>query len=295
MRFLKQLFGKTSPKQELMSWQDIVKHVHTEILSNTDVEANIEWGNDLDNTRIAIIEKGDNDEGQQSLFFGNFYHQYQQNPNNLENLTADYIKLIKNRSTDGKLEDAETEQIMPVLKSKDWCDGTLEFIKSESENNDKAISNAPIMMGLVNDINVCFVIDNEQSMAYVTNDLLEKWEIDQDTLKTLALENLKRLMPGVQVDGDGRYILTYDQCYDASFALLAADFAQKLNIERPVFTIPERGTFAMCNIDDIEGIMLLQRLAQQSFEESTYEISAGLFTLGDNGKWQGVELEQTDD
>jgi hypothetical protein len=131
---------------------------------------------------------------------------------------------------------------------------------------------------------VVLVYDLPDSMAFVTRELLETWDIGFDDVLELAIENLaaKPLQllrhPEVEV-----YIMAAHDGYDAT-RLLLSDRLSQVSVEGDMVIMPIRRDLAVITgTDDTEGLQGMLKIAAAGGQES-YPVAMLAFRL-DDGDW----------
>ena len=111
MSFFSRLF-RSKPK--LMTWQEFVEYFARRIQEELDLEAKIDWGENIASSPI-IVQFSEDDEASFSTYLSNHYTSYLQNPEALEAIVAANLAVID------KLQDSDAsvsaQQILPTIKN----------------------------------------------------------------------------------------------------------------------------------------------------------------------------------
>ena len=113
MSFFSRLF-RSKPK--LMTWQEFVEYFARRIQEELDLEAKIDWGENIASSPI-IVQFSEDDEASFSTYLSNHYTSYLQNPEALEAIVAANLAVIdKIQDTDASV---SAQQILPTIKKYD--------------------------------------------------------------------------------------------------------------------------------------------------------------------------------
>jgi uncharacterized protein YtpQ (UPF0354 family) len=100
-------------------------------------------------------------------------------------------------------------QIYPVLRHKEYR-ATLETQHSDTEM---------ITTGRIGDMDILFVLDSPQSVAFVMRQDLDQLQLSIKELEVRALTNLTRKKDDLRIEGSGPYSLVLDGFYETSMLL----------------------------------------------------------------------------
>jgi len=178
------------------------------------------------------------------------------------------------RIGDHRFEDVAT-RILPQVRSADW-------VASHGRGfGDGALVNRT----LVDDLRVCYVVDDPWSMVFVCHAHLRQWGIDADSVHQLATQNLRRLggdrlpVPG---PADEPQVVQTGDGYDAARVLL-------LDPERTeglLVAMPERDTLWL-GTGEAGPLSELMQLNRAQSEASAHPVSPTLYRVQD-GRLQPI-------
>ena len=123
-------FSNNLPNQpELLNWQQFAELFAEQTRRDCGAEVSIEWGENLENTTL-LVEIGN---GRHSLYLGNQYALYCQEPADLEAILAHNSQIMRQTMM---LNDAALhhDNIMPVIKSTAWLDEMAQSMRSNGDN-----------------------------------------------------------------------------------------------------------------------------------------------------------------
>jgi uncharacterized protein YtpQ (UPF0354 family) len=210
-------------------------------------------------------------------FLGNAYAAYEQSPKDLDAIIAAHL----DAAPAGDEQDAATRRanILPVVKTAMWLSASMKQLESAGMPNNNPFLTEPLTSELI----LVYVEDKPDAMSYVSEIDLQALEVQRESLRALSLENLRRLVPDINVEGtNGRYGVRLDGNYDASMVFLADEWRNRVEIDGdPVIAIPAREELLVCGSNDPDGIASLRNMAAQIMAQSPYGLSAQLYTWRD--------------
>jgi uncharacterized protein YtpQ (UPF0354 family) len=216
------------------------------------------------------------DGAQATQFLGNAYAAYAQAPADLDIILAMHL----DAAPAGAQADPATRRasILPVVKTTLWLSASVKQMESAGVRDTPFITDA-----LADDLVTVYVEDRPEAMSYLPPRELETLGVARDTLHSLALENLRRFLPQITVEGqDGRYGVRLDGNYDASMLFLAHEWRDKVEIDGdPVFALPARDELLVCGERDEDGVRALRDMAARIMAQSQFGLSALLYTWRD--------------
>jgi uncharacterized protein YtpQ (UPF0354 family) len=290
MSLLKKLFGG---KNQPMSWRDFTLHYTKQCQQQLDIQPEIEWGDDLENTTVHLVLPNGT---QAASYLGNFYRQYQQQPDNLDNIIQQAMASLRDmgRDNDNSSQDVLASQILPVLKNTEWLSTT----RAQFTGTDATLENVLIAESWVGDLVISYVVDNDASMAFLSPDERDAIGIsNNEALFELACDNLKnyaesRVEAYRLSDTAGLYQITLDNTYDASLIFFASTLVSQV-FSLPlqgdlIVAVPARNAFLVCAADDAAAIAAMQQQMAAINTEGAYLVSDLLYRLkeGQLSLWQ---------
>ena len=134
---------------------------------------------------------------------------------------------------------------------------------------------------------LCMQKTRRKTCAIVTPKDLEEAKIERKDLRTIACENLKRLLPKIERHGDrGSYIITAGGNYEASLLVLDSIWTGgQMDVKGDiVVAIPTRDLLLVTGSEDREGIAKVKQMVTKTYAEGTYRLTPKLFVFR-NGKF----------
>lgn len=210
-------------------------------------------------------------------FLGNAYAAYQKAPADIDAIIGAHL----DATPTGQEADPATRRgnILPLVKTTMWLTTSLKQLDAAGIENKEAFITEP----LTDELLVAFVEDKPDAMSYVAPGELEALELTREALMPLALDNLRRQLPALTVEGqNGRYGVRADGNYDASFIFLAQEWRDRVEIDgEPVIALPARDELLVCGSRDGDSVRALRDMAARIMAQSAYGLSAQLYTWQD--------------
>ncbi len=207
-----------------------------------------------------------------------FYQAYRRSPAQLESILETIEGAVRSFAPDRsqQLWDELEDRIYPMIKP-------IEILADVAERQLPQLVYRPFLADLI----VCYVIDEQESVAFVNEEHLKAWNVIESTLYTRAVDNLRArsLKPDMlQMSGQGdQTLLIYanQDGYDAARLLLI----DVLNEWQAV--IPGRLVLGIPTRDFLIGFSdanheILQRIAMQiaqDYSRLDYSLTDALFTI----------------
>lgn len=247
-----------------------------EALKRSSPEINVTIVNDFE-------LKLSSDDGRTSVvFLDNAYDQYKQDTAAKSDVIRRFV--ASTRETYGKTKlGLDSSRIIPVIKDKAWLEDTRQGLQS------RGFAETPeyVYEEFNSDLVVVYAEDTETNIRYFgPKDLLQE-NIDKSKLRSLAIENLKRLLPKIERHGtNGFYMYTAGGDYEASlltFDSIWSDLKASVNGE-VVVAIPARDLLLTTGSQDAPGIEKLKRMVKEASSNGSYRLTQKLFVYR-NGKF----------
>ncbi len=233
---------------------------------------------------VTILQRDDLEfvlriqDAQMRINLENFYTNYMQHPSQLDVVVSTLVKTLQGFHPDRSAQDFTElyERVYPMLKP-------IALLASVRERQIPMLVYRLFLADLI----ITYVIDEGESVAYINEEHLERWQIDEQTLHDQALANLRRrTFEGTQYTTAGTgaqrlFIFNSQDGYDAT-RLLLPELLEQWRAQLPgniVIGIPNRDfLIAFSDIDQTT----LNNVAQQIYADATqraYGLTDQLFTL----------------
>ena len=154
-------------------------------------------------------------EGSQSVWLRNLYGEYRRDPSLFGEIVGVYVSALT--ETPGLVAEADmpdTARIVPVIKDRQWLDDNVRGLRERGVDVDF------IYDDLNDELVVVYAEDSENRVRYLMSN--EDIGVRRDELRALAVANLERLLPKIEmnVDEDGFAWFSAGGDYEASLLLL---------------------------------------------------------------------------
>lgn len=223
------------------------------------------------------------------LNLANFYSAYQQQPDQLDAIMAALLNAIRNLHYTRAVRSFSdlSDRVFPMLKP-------LTLLANLRERNLPLIVYRPFLADLI----IAYVIDEPNSVAFINEEHLASWNIDEQTLHDQALANLRQRTLGATnytASGEGAQhiiIFSSQDGYDAT-RLLLPELLEQWRDQFPgqmLIGIPNRDFLIIFSDADRT---ILANVAQQiriDAGQQAYGLTEQLFTL-QNGEVRAYEWE----
>ena len=163
-------------------------------------------------------------------------------------------------------------------KDRPWLEETR---KAMMDRGAKQIAET-VHEDLNSDLLILYAEDSPKNIRYFSPKDLEKARIDRKELRSLACENLKRLLPKIERSGaNGLFMLTAGGDYEASLLLFDSIWSNMKKEVRGdvVVAIPSRDLLIVTGSEDSQGIEKMKQIVQKASAEGSYRLTTKLFVF----------------
>jgi uncharacterized protein YtpQ (UPF0354 family) len=236
----------------------------------------------LPSTKVTIkgelrLELSDPDGRQRTILLSNTYQDYSRDPTQLgEVVQALLAALSRPPAGQAKL---ERSRIIPVIKDRPWLTGLHSGLKARGADQEH----------LAEDFNEQLVIvyaeDDPARMRYLTTK--EDIGVDRWELRALAVDNLRRILPKIEVRGDGKvFVVSAGGDYEASLLLLDEIWSGgQIKVDGDiVVAVPARDVLLVTGSRDRTGLKRVRELAADFVAKGPYALIDTLFVYR-NGRF----------
>ncbi|MEL1265924.1 hypothetical protein [Pseudoxanthomonas putridarboris] len=211
-------------------------------------------------------------------FMGNWYSRYQQQPEALQSLLEEQLEeALKSMSAVAQPTPPDRNTLLPLVKTTAWHQTAVAQLAAAGvADPEKQFLIEP----LAGDLVLVYIEDKPDSMSYLSPSGMESLGLDLPALRVLALENLERFLPQLEIQGGGgRYAARLDRNYDACMVLLLDHWRERTPVDgAPVFAIAARDELLICGSGDALSVEALRGMAAKIAAQSAYGLSDQLFT-----------------
>lgn len=209
-----------------------------------------------------------------TAYMDNAYAEYLRHPEDLPTIFQKFgVGLAETSREDDSI---DRSRIVPIVKDRNWIREIKESTKSRGARN------APetVFDDLNEDLVVAYAEDTPETVRYLIPKNLVTLGIALGELRALAVENLKRLLPKIEVlPGPDATMVKADGNYESSLLLFhdlwdSPPFSVDGDI---VAAIPARGLLLVTGSQNAAGIAKLRELAAQASSQSSYPLTSEIF------------------
>lgn len=204
------------------------------------------------------------------VFLQNAYVSYKLEPKEMKSIIQNFVHTLLESVFDDEHAIAK-DKILPVIRHKEL----LQNAKYVHENYN-------------GELVLLYAEDLPNGIQFITEEALEKSNIQVKDLRAIALANLEPLFDKIEIHGEnGLYMLTAGGSYETSLLLLDRLWSHsKLSVKGDfVIGVPNRDILVATGSNDEEGISKAKSIAEKSYRELSYPVSSRLFIYRD-GKFE---------
>jgi uncharacterized protein YtpQ (UPF0354 family) len=173
-------------------------------------------------------------------------------------------------------ESLDRTRIIAVVKDRLWLEETRQaMIKRGAKKLPENVYD-----DLNADLVVLYAEDSPKNIRYFSPADLEKAGIERKELRTLACENLKRVIPKIERHGgNGLFMLSAGGDYEASLLLFESiwdDFKKEITGD-VVVAIPTRDVLIVTGSENTQGLEQMKQIVKKATAEGSYRLTTKLF------------------
>lgn len=268
------IFG-CSTKNSILTEKEFA-HAYLDSLSKKHPSAKFELSPEL----IILSKKGDLE---YKHYIDNAYKAYKAEPDSINAIISRYVAITTDLYEDKK--PINIDNVVPIIKPVEY----LDEIKSLNKN-DKSF---PMVTDKYNNqLIIAYAEDSGNSFMYLTEDDFKNLSISHDTLKSIALRNLDKIIPNIQRQGDNElFMITAGGDYEASLILLSSIWTKEnFPVDGEfIIGIPNRDMLMVTGSKNKSDVIKIKEIVAESYKTGNYQISDRLY------KWTGKQFEVYDD
>jgi uncharacterized protein YtpQ (UPF0354 family) len=209
------------------------------------------------------------------LQLGNAYSEYKLDPGRFDDL-VERLATIFWQPADKAAAGLDRTRIVPVIKDRQWLDELHNTLKA------RGTPQQHLAERYNNELVIVYAQDDPNRMRYLTVE--EDFGLSREALKALAIDNLKRLLPKIQ-------ILVYDEVmlvsaggdYEASLLLIDELWTGgQIKVDGDiVVAIPARDVLLITGSRNRAGLKKMRELTAKAMAQGPYELTDTLFRYRD--------------
>lgn len=210
-------------------------------------------------------------DGSISAYLNNAYAEYLRDPSSESGVFETYIAGLLESLEESK--PVQSDRIVAVIKDRGWL---ADMQASTGTNQEYVVED------LNDELVIVYAEDTPRSTRYFPLDKLNHLDIDRQELRSLAIANLRRILPEVeQQRGPLVSMLTAGGDYVASL-LLFDELWQGDALEATgeiVVAVPSRDIVLFTDSKNELGVKRLRELAERAYSENSYGVTDKLFVF----------------
>jgi uncharacterized protein YtpQ (UPF0354 family) len=208
------------------------------------------------------------------LSLTNLYPIYRSDPDRLNETIRDYVaKISPPRGSPATSVALDRTRIVPVIKDRPWLEEVNDKIRAQVGKDAPLMASEHFNKELV----IVYALDDSKGMRFLQAH--EVAGIERGELRTLALENLLRIMPKTQMATNGRFgMMIAGGDYEASLLLydnIWTDGTVKVKGDI-VVAIPMRGMLLVTGSQDRAGLQAMREIVAKN-ADAPYRLTTTLF------------------
>jgi hypothetical protein len=186
----------------------------------------------------------------------------------------------------------QRDALLPVIRPSSWLEATRSQLHAAGATDAQIATSLPIAMPLGADLILVFAEDGAENVRFLAPGDLDQFNLSgAEAVKAVAMENLRKKLPSLQIEGGaGRYRLHLDGTYESSMmlALNEKTWAGLGLRGHAIVALPSRDTVLICGSEDKESVATLREYARKIHGAVDHAISAKLYAFRD-GRFEAAE------
>jgi uncharacterized protein YtpQ (UPF0354 family) len=220
-----------------------------------------------------------------SAYLDNAYALYSSDPKARKEVIQRYVRSLLESAGDPDMP-VDRARIVPVVKDRAWL---AEVRRAAQARGGKPAEH--VFEALNEDLVVVYAQDTPHNIRYLSADDVSQLGLRKGELRALAVANLRRLLPGVELRrGALLSMIRAGGDYEASLLLFDDIWSGgKLEVDgEVVVAIPARDLLLFTGSRSRDGIAKLRQVAAQASREASYSLTDRLFVYR-NGRFERYE------
>lgn len=222
----------------------------------------------------------DENKHEQTVYLNNAYDTYKQSPDDGHNVLERYIAATL-EGIHPSQEPPQCDQIVPIIKDRAWLE-EIQNVLADKLSNPKKIDQ--VWEDYNGELLIFYAQDSPKNIRYLTSDDLPKLGLKREELRSLAVTNLRKLLPDIKIHGSPQlYMMTAGGTYEASLLLAEGIWKDgQIKVEGEiVVAVPARDMLLITGSKDSAGLVKIRQLANKTVKDAPYRLTDQLFVLRD--------------
>jgi uncharacterized protein YtpQ (UPF0354 family) len=237
-------------------------------LARTRPSANVSVAGDL---KLTIKET---DGLVRNIQLNNAYNEYKLDPQRFGDLVATFSAIFSQSAS--KEAGLDRTRIIPVIKDRQWLDELHNTLKA------KGVAQQHLADRFNDELVIVYAQDDPNRMRYLTTQ--EDFGLSREELRSLAVANLKRVLPKIEMGRVGDVaLMSAGGNYEASLLLIDDIWSSgQIQVNGDiVVAIPTRDTLLVTGSRSRSGLKLVRELTAKFKAQGPYELTDTLFRYRD--------------
>ena len=237
-------------------------------LARTRPSANVSVAGDL---KLTIKEM---DGLVRNIQLNNAYNEYKLDPQRFDDLVATFSAIFSQSAS--KEAELDRTRIIPVIKDRQWLDELHNTLKA------KGVAQQHLADRFNDELVIVYAQDDPNRMRYLTTQ--EDFGLSREGLRSLAVANLKRVLPKIEMGRVGDVaLMSAGGNYEASLLLIDDIWSSgQIQVNGDiVVAIPTRDTLLVTGSRSRSGLKLVRELTAKFKAQGPYELTDTLFRYRD--------------
>jgi len=237
-------------------------------LARTRPSANVSVAGDL---KLTIKEM---DGLVRNIQLNNAYNEYKLDPQRFDDLVATFSAIFSQSAS--KEAELDRTRIIPVIKDRQWLDELHNTLKA------KGVAQQHLADRFNNELVIVYAQDDPNRMRYLTTQ--EDFGLSREELRSLAIANLKRVLPKIEMGRVGDVaLMSAGGNYEASLLLIDDIWSSgQIQVNGDiVVAIPTRDALLVTGSRSRSGLKLVRELTAKFKAQGPYELTDTLFRYRD--------------
>jgi len=204
----------------------------------------------------------------------NAYNEYKLDPQRFGDIVETFSAMFSQSAS--KETALDRTRVVPVIKDRQWLDELHNTLKG------RGVAQQHLAEPFNKELVVVYALDDPNRMRYLTTQ--EDFGLSRAELRALAVENLKRVLPKIELRGDDEVMLmSAGGNYEASLLLIDDIWSSgqvKVNGDI-VVAIPTRDVLLVTGSRNRAGLKRVRELAAKFVSQGPYELTDTLFRYRD--------------
>ena len=237
-------------------------------LARTRPSANVSVAGDL---KLTIKEM---DGLVRNIQLNNAYNEYKLDPQRFDDLVATFSAIFSQSAS--KEAELDRTRIIPVIKDRQWLDELHNTLKA------KGVAQQHLADRFNDELVIVYAQDDPNRMRYLTTQ--EDFGLSREELRSLAIANLKRVLPKIEMGRVGDVaLMSAGGNYEASLLLIDEIWSSgQIQVNGDiVVAIPTRDALLVTGSRSRSGLKLVRELTAKFKAQGPYELTDTLFRYRD--------------